>query len=115
MKVTLEIRMANAEGAPGGTLDGVAFCPAATSQAPMVAPTIPRDALVKNRLREFFNISPGFPAAPSSRVGNRRRLDARVLPRSRRSSLHIAFSVAAPRQVGQAFNRARSSRMSGRL
>jgi hypothetical protein len=27
----------------------------------MVAPTTPRDALVKKRLREFFNGSPDFP------------------------------------------------------
>jgi hypothetical protein len=50
--------VANAEGAPGGALDGAPLCAAAPSYAPMAAPTTPRDALVKKRLREFFNGSP---------------------------------------------------------
>jgi NAD(P)-dependent dehydrogenase (short-subunit alcohol dehydrogenase family) len=59
----------------------------------MVAPTTPRDALVKNRLREFFNLSPGFTVA---RGGHRSRVP-------------IASSVAVPCRVGQAINAARSS------
>jgi hypothetical protein len=48
--------VANAEGAPGGAL----LCAEADPYAPMVAPTAPREALVKKRLREFFNVSPDF-------------------------------------------------------
>jgi len=48
--------VANAEGAPGGAL----LCAEADSNAPMVAPTTPREALVKKRLRDFFNVSPDF-------------------------------------------------------
>ena len=44
--------VANAEGAPGG----VSLCARATSYVPMEAPTTPRDALVRKRLREFFNV-----------------------------------------------------------
>ena len=50
--------VANAEGAPGGVLGGLPLCAGATSYAPRVAPTTPRDARVRKRLREFFNGSP---------------------------------------------------------
>src|SRR5882724_3593698 len=50
--------VANAEGAPGGVLGGLPPCAGATSYTPMVAPTTPKDALVRKRLREFFNGSP---------------------------------------------------------
>src|ERR1700723_2100228 len=64
--------VANAEGAPGGgplcalggpllcALGAALLCTPAASYAPMVAPTTPRDALVKKRLREFFKVSPDF-------------------------------------------------------
>src|SRR5882757_2295458 len=53
--------VANAEGAPGGGAGGAGLCAAVTSYAPMVAPTTPRDARVKKRLREFFNGPPDSP------------------------------------------------------
>jgi hypothetical protein len=52
--------VANAEGAPGGALAATPLCAWAASYAPIVAPTTPKDALVRKRLREFFNGSPDF-------------------------------------------------------
>src|SRR5580698_10052944 len=48
---------AKVEGSPGGAT----FCARATSCAPMEAPTTPRDALVKKRLRELFDVFTDFP------------------------------------------------------
>src|SRR5579863_9137965 len=51
--------VANAEGAPGGgVLTCAPLCACAASRTPSVAPTTPRDALLRKRLREFFNRSP---------------------------------------------------------
>src|ERR1700722_16258855 len=61
--------VANAEGAPGGAPGGAPLCAGAALYAPMEAPTIPRDAPVRKRLREFINISPDFPAPQHLRVG----------------------------------------------
>jgi hypothetical protein len=47
----------------------------------MVAPTTPRDALVKKRLREFFNVSPDFPFILNYFV-----LDPRRIRRQRHSA-----------------------------
>src|SRR3984957_8070290 len=54
--------VAKAEGAPGGALAGTPLCARAASCAPRVAPTTPKEALARKRLREFFKESPGFHA-----------------------------------------------------
>src|SRR5579863_11765 len=52
--------VANAEGAPGGAPGGAPLCAGAALYAPMEAPTTPRDALVRKRLREFINYLQNF-------------------------------------------------------